>query len=156
MQEALHGESATTGQLHVVVCEMAHDLAHALHIIGIARVVSAVLRDHTRIGGAIHIIRQTRERRNAAGDQHFLQTFRRSGQIIHRTKPAKALAKNAPRLVTNQRFANRLGIAHDVVGTKVLQVIALRFRRQVAQRLRCDRRRGTGAALVEQQDAKLL
>ena len=54
-----------------MIRQMLHDLAHVLHVIGIALVVSAVLGNHAWISRAIHVIGRASERRNAACDEHF-------------------------------------------------------------------------------------
>src|SRR6202043_1572031 len=82
---------------------------------------------HLRIGVPVVVVGVAVERRQASGDKDFVQTVRKSRQIMNGAEPAITLAEHAPRLVLAEQLAtDRLGIADDAVGAEVHQIIGLR------------------------------
>src|SRR5262249_39161090 len=68
-----------------------------------------------------------------------------------------ALAEDAPGLVADELPPDLLGVAHDVVGAEMPQVLRLHPPiAEARERLCGDRRRQPGAALVEEQHAIVL
>ena len=151
LQKTLRRQSPAARHRYLMFPQVAHDFTHAFHVARIALVIAAIFFDHARICRAINVIHRPRQRRNAASDEHFAQSLRCRGEVAHGTKSAIALAKNAPRCVTDQLCADRFRVTHDIVGAEMFQVIRLCFwRRKPAHRLCGDRRGQPGAALIEQ------
>jgi hypothetical protein len=91
-------------------------------------------------------------RRYAARDQRLAQSLGRERQIGHRAEAAEALAEDAPP-VDAKLASDPLGVAHDGVGTEMLQVVRLLSRAHAGQD--ADRAGAARTALVEQQHAEV-
>jgi hypothetical protein len=154
--EALHGEAATARHAHVVRREMPRDLPHAFDVLGVTLEVSPVLLGYPRVRRAVDVIGGACKRGDSARDEHGLEPFGRGRQVAHRAEAAIALAQDRPALVADESAADLLGVANDVVGAEMSQVLRLLLRRELAQALGRHRRGYPGAALVEEQHAVFL
>ena len=145
-------------QPHVVRGQIVRDLPRPLGVVRIALEVAPVLSQQPAVGRPVDVIHGAVQRRQPTGDERLTQAARRSRQVVHHAEAAEALPQDAPLALRPQQLAaDELGVAHDVVGTEMHQVVGLRLGRAAPrQRLMRHRRAAARAAVVQQQDAIVL